>query len=425
MLKPLSGRVPGFFPDGHLEGGGKVGLDIYSEQGEMKDADRQKVEAELLNAKKLEAIGVLAGGIAHDFNNLLFVILGNINMAQLKIEDDHQAHRHLVEAEKACLRAKDLTQKFITYSSGSSPVKRLASMRDLVSSVAGLMLSGSTISSEIDAPLDLWLVEVDENQMRQILTAVLENAREALPRGGTVSIRVQNIEIPEIGAEGIVPNGGRYVKVAISDEGIGIPEEDMPSIFDPYFSTKYRGGRKGMGFGLAIAHSVIKKHNGSIKVESIPGQGTTVSILIPASAEKGEAVPGGHTHVFISRKRILVMEDEEMLGDLIQTMLEHLGYEVDIALDGERAIELYSEALEAGRNYDAVILDLTVKVGMNGPEAIRKLQYLDPKVRAIISSGHSSDPIMSDYASYGFCDALKKPYDLEDLRAALDRVLGR
>ncbi|MGA2401529.1 MAG: ATP-binding protein [Syntrophobacteraceae bacterium] len=402
-----------------------MGLDIYSEQGEMKDANRKKVEAELLNAKKLEAIGVLAGGIAHDFNNLLFVILGNINMAQLKIEDDHQAHRHLVEAEKACLRAKDLTQKFITFSSGSSPVRRLVSMHNLVSSVAGLVLSGSIISSEIDAPSDLWLVEVDENQMRQILTALLENAREAMPRGGTVSIRAQNVEITEIGTEGIAPNGGRYVKVVISDEGIGIPEENMPNIFDPYFSTKYRGSQKGMGFGLAIAHSVIKKHNGHIQVESFPGQGTTVSILIPASEEKGQALPGGHTHVFIPRKRILVMEDEEMLRDLIQTMLEHLGYEVDIALDGERAIELYSAALEAGRDYDAVILDLTVKVGMNGTEAIRQIQYLDPKVRAIISSGHSSDPIMSDYARYGFCDVLKKPYDLEDLRAALDRVLSR
>ena len=171
MLKPLSGRVPGFLPDGHLEGGSKVGLDIYSEQGEMKEADRQKVEAELLNAKKLEAIGVLAGGIAHDFNNLLFVIMGNINMAQIKIEDDHEAQRHLLEAEKACLRAKDLTQKFITFSSGGGPVKRLVSMRDLVSSVVGLMLSGSTTGSEIDTPSDLWLVEVDENQMRQVFTA--------------------------------------------------------------------------------------------------------------------------------------------------------------------------------------------------------------------------------------------------------------
>jgi len=402
-----------------------VGLHIYSGQGKMKKADRKKIDAELLNAKKLEATGVLAGGIAHDFNNLLFVIMGNINMAQLKIEDDHEAQKHLIEAEKACLRAKDLTQKFITFSSGGGPVKRLVSMSDLVSSVVSLVLSGSITSSEIDTPSDLWLVEVDENQIRQVFTGILENARESMPRGGIVSIRAENVEIDaEIDAEGIAPNAGRYVKVVISDEGIGISEENMPKVFDPYFSTKYRGNQKGMGFGLAIAHSVIKKHNGSIEVESIPGKGTTVSILIPASAAKGDVLPGTPSLVLLPRKRILVMEDEGMLGELIQTMLEHLGYEVDTALDGERAIELYSEAVEAGRDYDAVILDLTVKVGMNGGETIRKLQYLNPNVRAIISSGHPNDPIMSDYAEYGFCDALTKPYDLERLQVALDRAFG-
>jgi nitrogen-specific signal transduction histidine kinase/ActR/RegA family two-component response regulator len=391
----------------------------------MKKADRKKIDAELLNAKKLEATGVLAGGIAHDFNNLLFVIMGNINMAQLKIEEDHEAQKHLIEAEKACLRAKDLTQKFITFSSGGGPVKRLVSMSDLVSSVVSLVLSGSITSSEIDTPSDLWLVEVDENQIRQVFTGIVENARESMPRGGIVSIRAENVEIDaESGAEGIVPNAGRYVKVVISDEGIGISEENMPKVFDPYFSTKYRGNQKGMGFGLAIAHSVIKKHNGSIEVESIPGKGTTVSILIPASAAKGDVLPGTPSLVLIPRKRILVMEDEGMLGELIQTMIEHLGYEVDTAQDGERAIELYSEAVEAGRDYDAVILDLTVKVGMNGVETIRKLQYLNPNVRAIISSGHPNDPIMSDYAEYGFCDALTKPYDLERLQVALDRAFG-
>jgi CheY-like chemotaxis protein len=199
----------------------------------------------------------------------------------------------------------------------------------------------------------------------------------------------------------------------------------MPNIFDPYFSTKYRGSRKGMGFGLTIAHSVIKKHNGHIMVESIPGNGTTVSVLIPASAQDGRALAAGRPNVPAPRKRILVMEDEEMQRDLIQTMLEHLGYEVNTALDGERAVELYSKAIEAGRDYDAVILDLTVKVGMDGREAVRKLLYLNSEVRAIASSGHSIDPIMHDYASYGFCDVLKKPYDLEDLREAMGRVLGR
>ncbi len=393
----------------------------------MNDEDRKRIDEELLNAKKLEAIGVLAGGIAHDFNNLLFIIMGNINMAQINIQEGHPAQKHLTEAERACLRAKDLTQKFITFSSGGGgggPVKRRVSVRELITSVSSLVLSGPITSSEIIAPNDLWDVEVDENQMRQVLTSLLENAREAMIRGGVISIRAENIELTENGTEGIDPKSGRYVRVLISDAGIGISEENMPKIFDPYFSTKYRGSQKGMGFGLAIARSVIKKHNGHITVESVPGQGTNVCLFIPASSGKAGLLPATPGYVHIPRKRILVMEDEEMLSDLIQTMLQHLGYDVDTAFDGERAIELYSEALEVNRDYDAVILDLTVKVGMDGREAIRKLRYLNPKINAIVSSAHSSDPIIADCARYGFCDVLIKPYDLEDLQAALDRVLG-
>ena len=389
----------------------------------MSEDDRKKLVDELFNAKKLEAIGVLAGGIAHDFNNLLFVIMGNINMAQLKIELEHESQRHLSEAEKACLRAKDLVQKFITFSSGGGPVKRRISLQELVTSIVDLVLRGSMTSWEIKGTADLWDVEVDEHQLRQVFTGLIENGAEAMSRGGLVSISTKNVEIDGAGAEGIDPAPGRYVKVSIADEGIGIPEENMSRIFDPYFSTKYRGSQKGMGFGLAIAHSVIKKHNGSIKVESVPGKGTTVSVLIPAATSRRLAFPSARQH-FSARKRILIMEDEEMPRELIQTMLEHLGYEVDAALEGERAVELYSESLEAGNHYDSVILDLEVKVGMDGREAIRKIKYLNPKVRAIVSSGCSTDAIMTDYADCGFRDVLKKPYDLEALKIALDRALS-
>jgi nitrogen-specific signal transduction histidine kinase/ActR/RegA family two-component response regulator len=391
----------------------------------MKDEDRRKYEDELLDAKKSEAIGVLAGGIAHDFNNLLFVIMGNINLAQLKIDENHQAQSHLVEAEKACRRAKDLTQKFITFSSGGGPVKGLVSVPELVSDVASLVLSGSMTSSEIKAVKDLWQVEVDENQMRQVFTSLLENAKEAMSRGGVISISAENSEIDESGPEESDSNKGRYVKVAISDEGMGIPKENLPSVFDLNYSTKYRGNRKGMGFGLAIARSVIEKHNGRIEVESSPGKGTTVSVFIPAAVQKAGAFRVSRSYVPVPRKRVMVMEDEEMLRDLIQTMLEHLGYEVGVAVNGEEAVQLYSDAIEAGRRYDAVILDLTVKVGMDGGEAIRKLLQLDPKIRAILSSGDVTAPIMNDHTSYGFRDVLKKPYDLDDLRQVLDRVLRR
>ncbi|MHC1729113.1 MAG: ATP-binding protein [Syntrophobacteraceae bacterium] len=386
-------------------------------------SDRKRIEEELLNAKKLEAIGVLAGGIAHDFNNLLFVILGNISMALLKMGSASPALRHLAEAEKACLRARDLTQKFITFSSGGGPVKSRVCMHEMVSNMISLMLSGSHVRSRVDIPDDLWGVEVDENQMRQVLTGILANAKEAMPRGGLITIKGDNLDIINENALAKVVEEGQYVRMVISDEGVGIPEENLAKIFDPYFSTKYRGSQKGMGFGLAIAHSVIKRHSGHITVDSHPGEGTTVSILIPASVAKGRQL-SVTSSVPIPRKRVLVMDDEEMLNELIQTMLEHLGYDVDIVLDGEKAIETYSQVLEAGSDYAAIILDLTVKGGMGGREAIQKLLYLNPDVKAIVSSGYSNDPIMSDYAAYGFRDVLRKPYDLEQLRAVLDSVLG-
>ncbi|MCE5336980.1 MAG: response regulator [Desulfobacteraceae bacterium] len=387
--------------------------------------DRKKIEDELLNAKKLEAIGVLAGGIAHDFNNLLFVILGNVNMAQMRLREGDPALRHLTDAEKACLRAKDLTQKFITFASGSGPIKSRVAVRELVSNLLTLLLSRSNVKAAVDMPEGLWTADVDEGQIRQALSGIISNAREAMPRGGTMRVSAVNYVVGEEERDVLgLAEGGEFLKLTISDDGVGIAENHLGSVFDPYFSTKYRGSQKGMGFGLAIAHSVIKRHKGSISVESRQREGTTVTIFLPATAEKHmpEAARPGYRPV--SRKRVLAMDDEPLLNELIRTMLEHLGYEVDAATDGERAVELFAEARNAGRSYDAVILDLTVKGGMGGRETIQKLMALDPKVRAVVSSGHSADPIMSDFHEYGFMDKLKKPYALEELRTVMKNVLA-
>ncbi len=390
----------------------------------MRLSEARSLEQELINAKKLEAIGILAGGIAHDFNNLLFVILGNISMARMKLAPEDAATKHLDGASTACLRAKDLTQKFITFSSGGGPARDRVNVRELVEDVVSLALSGSNFGSNLRFPEDLWLAEIDEQEMRQALTGIIVNSKEAMPRGGEIRVRAENVEI---GADGDKPpNGlmeGRYVRIRIEDSGVGIPQENLDKIFDPYFSTKYRGSQKGMGFGLAIAHSVVKRHNGHIKVESGSGEGTTVSILIPASTAKDVARVVPVRPVPAGRKRILVMDDEEMLADLAKTMIEHLGYEADVALNGEQAIEMYAEAMEQGREYHAVILDLTVKGGMGGKDALRKLLYLNPNVKAIVSSGYSSDPAMSDCVGYGFKATLGKPYAMEQLKEVLDGIL--
>lgn len=394
-----------------------VGLDAVALDEIEK---RRHVEEELLNAKKLESIGILAGGIAHDFNNLLFVILGNISIAQAKIKADNPAFRHLSEAEKACLRARDLTQKFITFASGHGPPKSRAAIRELIENVVSLVLSGSNVTSDISMPEMLWKVEVDEDQMRQALTGIISNAREAMPRGGTLRIAVENTEISAGSSmHHETRHDGKYVRISIEDEGIGIPEEDIGKIFDPYFSTKYKGNQKRMGFGLTIARSVIEGHSGSIKIKSSPGKGTDVTILLPALSMLDCASIFG-SRIQLGAKRILVMDDEERLGDLAKTMLEHLGYEAGIALNGEQAVEMYAEAMEHGREWDLVILDLTVKGGMGGKDTLRKLLYLNPGVRAIVSTGYSNDPIISDHLEYGFKGVLSKPYELKQLKEILD-----
>lgn len=398
--------------------------------GELRElrarlADRKQIEDELLNAKKLEAIGVLAGGIAHDFNNLLFVILGNINMAQMRLRTGDTAMRHLTDAEKACMRAKDLTHKFITFASGGGPIRSRVVMRELIPSLLTLILSGSNVRSTVEMPEGLWSANIDEAQMRQALNGIISNAKEAMPRGGAIRVRAANLTVSEEEKTSFsLTEAGEYLKLTIEDDGVGIPASNLLHIYDPYFSTKYRGSQKGMGFGLAIAHSVIKRHNGAIKVESQQGEGTTVTILLPALAEKQGPDASRHSRRPTGRKRVLVMDDEELLNELVRTMLEHLGYEVDAAVDGESAVELYAGARDAGRGYDAVILDLTVKGGMGGRETIQKLLALDPRVKAVVSSGYSTDPVMSDFQQCGFRDKLKKPYALEELRTVMNHILA-
>ncbi|MBN2123248.1 MAG: hypothetical protein JW821_03055, partial [Deltaproteobacteria bacterium] len=249
--------------------------------------ERKRAEEEVLKSRKLESIGTLAGGIAHDFNNLLSVILGSISMAQRVAGPAEPVLKLLGDAEKASWRAKELACKFITFSTGGTPVKRTASLKKLVEDAVSLALSGSNVNCTCHMDDGLWPVDVDMNQMGQVLSDVIRNAREAMPRGGSMEIHAENISIGQGKTEaGLAMEEGRYVKISIRDHGTGIHHVHLDKVFDPYFSTKDRGARKGMGLGLAIAHSVIKKHGGFIRLESEWGEGTAVLIYLPASREE-------------------------------------------------------------------------------------------------------------------------------------------
>ena len=263
--------------DGNLVGAVHVVRDITK---------LKKMEEEQLKAKKLESLGILAGGIAHDFNNLLMVILGNIDLAKTYAQPGSKIAEILSEAKEGSLQAKDLTQRFLTFSGGGDPFKETGSLAKLIEYAPDFVLAGSNIKTELSIPDNLWLVEFDEDQMRQVFSNLIINADEALPQGGTIMIRAENVTLVGGDAPGL--KEGKYVRVSIEDDGAGIPEKDKGKIFDPYFSTKEMGGQRGMGLGLSVCHSIIKKHGGSIEVESEVGVGTTILIYLPAVNVKDE-----------------------------------------------------------------------------------------------------------------------------------------
>lgn len=391
----------------------------YAQLGMVRDiTDYKKMEEELLRAEKLESLGVLAGGIAHDFNNLLTGIMGNISLAKTREDIDPEIVKILGNSENAAKKAKSLTEQLLTFSRGGTPVKEIASICDILRESAGFVLSGSNVKYNMNCDEDLWMTEVDKGQISQVFHNIILNADQAMPEGGVINISVENFV-----SSGDKVNSleeGDFIKINIKDQGVGIPKENLPKIFDPFFSTK----SKGSGLGLATTYSIIENHGGKIQVDSEIGKGTTFKIYLPASSKKER---GTEKH-FVRQEslecagKVLVMDDEEVIREVAGGMLDKLGYEVEFARDGKEAIKKYKKSMEKEEKFDLVIMDLTVSGGMGGKKAIKELLKIDPEIKAIVSSGYSTDPVMANCEDYGFRDFVMKPYSLEDIRRVLIRV---
>lgn len=380
--------------------------------------ERKKMEEELLRTQKLESVGILAGGIAHDFNNLLTAVLGNVALTKMCLNSPDEAYERLKEAEKATLRAKDLTQQLLTFSKGGEPIKKTTSVLELTKEAASFALRGSNVKCEFSIPDNLWPAKVDEGQVSQVINNLIINAYQAMPEGGIIKVHFENVIIAE---NDVLPiKKGEYVKISIKDHGIGIPKEHLPKIFDPYFTTRH----KGSGLGLSTAYSIIKKHDGHITMESKMGVGTTFHIYLPASKEKVLTKKVEDEKSLTGKGRILIMDDEDAVREVAGLMLKNIGYEVEFAGDGVEAIEFYKKARESGKPFDVAIIDLTVPGGMGGKEAVKKLLEIDPNVKTIVSSGYSNDPIMSEFKQYGFKGVIAKPYLIEELSEIVSRVTG-
>ena len=411
IMSTHAAPIPG--PKGELLGSVVVIRDV---------TEKEKIAEEVLRSSKLESIGVLAGGLAHDFNNMLTSVMGNLSLIRHSVEQSVEVLHHLNQAEEGALRARDLAQYLLTFSEGGAPMKKLVETSGILRETTEFVVRGSRVDCDFDLLENLWQVEADPGQLSQAISNIVMNASQAMPEGGTIFLTAENLRFEEENPA-LLP-AGLYVSITISDTGSGIAPEHLPRIYDPFFTTR----NQARGLGLAAAYSIINRHGGLIEVESTPGFGTKVHLILPASNidptpfENAEVPAESKPPVLGRPQRVLVMDDEASIREVCENLLHLLDYDVVTTADGNEALNVFHQAEQDGTPFDLLITDLTVPGGMGGAETIRRLRESGSQVRAIVSSGYSNGPVMSNPTQYGFDGVLPKPYRLHDLEAVLEKV---
>jgi PAS domain S-box-containing protein len=398
---------------------------IRNEHGEIfgiietiRDITHQKeIETENIRMQKLESLGILAGGIAHDFNNILAAMLANMQLAVIKLQKGQDILKHLEDTIETARKASKLTKQLLTFAKGGVPVKKSLSISTLMTDTVQFALSGSKVKAEYHLPGNLWIVDADEGQITQVINNLVINAEQAMPTGGILEIYGENVICDTDGKY----TPGKYVRLSLKDNGIGIPETIIYKIFDPFFTTKITGN----GLGLSTSYSIIKKHDGYLEVESLPGIGATFHILLPISTRALETKELDQKITGEGEAKILLMDDEDAIRNVVGEMLTCYGYQVTLASDGLEAVNLYKKAKQSGEPFDAVIMDLTVPGGLGGIETITILRQIEPGIKAIVSSGYANSPVVSDYERYGFSGIVTKPYKFEELIEVLNTVIDK
>lgn len=380
------------------------------------EEEHKQMEKQRSTFEKLESLGLLAGGLAHDFNNLLNIITGNMNLCAVR-EKDPASKKLLDETLEATARAQGLTFQLLTFAKGGEPVKTRVALNSELQKIIPFFLAGAGVEIKFNLAQELCDADVDLNQISQVIQNLVINAKEAMENSGVIEVTTENITDD---------SGSGFVKISIKDNGPGIPQDVIPKIFDPYFTTK----KTGNGLGLAAVYSIVKQHGGSIDWKTETGNGTVFIICLPAlkgvKEKQPEPVSAEEKTVKSEgkRRRILVVDDEPQMTKLLETQLDFFGHTAVVANDPVTANRLYRESRAQNSCFDIVIIDLTLRGHKNGIELFKELKEFDPAVKAVVSSGYSQDAVMANFKEHGFCAALPKPYNMDKLSEVLERIFA-
>lgn len=399
------------------------GLILYIDDIIADITQQKNIEKEIQKTEKLKSIGALAGGIAHNFNNIMTGLYGNISLAKLELNSRHQAVQYLNSAEESMQEGISLTKQLLTFAKGGDPIKEEINIAELAHDVAMFSLSGSNIRLHFSHEDNLWQTHADRSQISQVVSSIIINGRQAMPEGGEMTIHIENSTFLKDNLLTVAK--GRYLKLTFTDTGFGIHQKHLNHIFDPYFTTK----KEGSGMGLSICYSIVKKHDGHIFISSQVGAGTRVTVYIPAFSATQNKEPlkmedtAQEAKSNRQRNNILIMDDEDHIRILLKKMLAKFGYHVTLSENGTEAVEKYHTAFLKGTPPDLVIMDLTIPGGMGGKEAAQKILEIDPSANIAVSSGYSTDPIMTDYKEFGLKGIIPKPYRMNELQKMVEQLL--
>lgn len=402
---------PTFGKDGRVTGFVEIVEDI---------TEKRKLRAELQHAHKLEAVGTLAGGIAHDFNNLLTGILGNVSLMLLNIDSTNPHYERLKNVEKQVESGARLTSHLLGYArKGRYEIKPIDLNQLVEENSETFGRTRKQIEIHQDLAGDLSAIEADPGQIEQVLLNLLVNAADAMSTGGAVFLKTMNVTHKDMTGKIYKPKPGNYVMLTVTDSGTGMDKKTMERIFDPFFTTKEMG--RGTGLGLASAYGIIKGHGGYIDVGSQKGQGTTLTIFLPASEKEIERVVKGVEPVAKATGTVLLVDDEEIILAVGRDLLEALGYQVFIAKDGKEAIEIYRKI---GDEIDIVVLDM-VMPNVGGGEAYDRLREINPDIKVLLSSGYSIDGEATEILERGCNSFIQKPFKMNELAQRITEILDK